>query len=940
MSDWFNLAVPQSTEYDMTPLPGLAEMQSFQGLIPTGQDFEKTKYEWENVLQSPEYIYGSETDKTKLTENFANTFTYGKAVLNERYGYLKGGVENIYDITRDSFKAALKASQLAPDVVTGEIDTNVGEILSQHHQDTLDAYTPRSLRETHEALRKMQEDYVQAEGFGETAGALTSAGWEVLKQVFGNPEGVLQLTAQSAGNIAPIVAGGIGGSLAAGPVGGIAGTFAGGFTVEAGHRLIEEANKELAKQKLEPTKENYQSLFENANWTGEAIRKSRLKAAGTAAVDTVLSMGTAKVMSLPFRRAEKAARLVADPSKVGHIAYERALATELSKISSVDKLTSKFKGLMLETASEPISEFAGQKAAGDATDIGELAGELLGGIGSSGATAAASKAAFSTKIATTLPFALYSDARSSAKHKDLVTSLIDTEDLSVYTDPNKTEYNPLAVIDVLAERSKKEGLTQDKLIDLRNQARDLKQTLKVQSEQIVTETIPIVTKYNKDPNSITAEEQKIYDHLVTRNNDIVKVVRQIDQHITAWSPQGKEVDTTIDQNITEAIDQADSAKVQEAIIESFGSKGRVSSDIIETLSGVETSDAFSPEVKSFVKNVIGLEVSREKLSIGTESVGKATGEVQQDVFAGIDEFKGIDAFIEEITVAINTGNTEKATTELNNLISFYNKQKSKQNSFNQAIDAIDQGKEIPTDVQQYIDDLSQQRTNQGLSPYDVTTVAFSEHVLKNLNTEVTALAQTVQAMGQMFQSKEISHGIDLTKHEVEVTKIQETEQKLEDTLTGFSEQKKQAKQNFFEKLYGMETKLADIQALDADPAIILSEAQQYSLKNLPGQVERLRASQSIEGYTEFKASKDQLAPESQDRPVSKQKIKETPKTSSKKKSTVKAKSEPSKQVSTKSTETEVTEIDETTTREEAKARMQEIETETLTLQKILKCIGG
>lgn len=935
MSDWFNLAVPQNTEHDIAPLPGLVEMQSFQGLTPTGQDFEKTKHEWENVLQSPEYFYGSEADKTKLTENFANTFAYGKAVLNERYGYLRGGAENIYDITRDSFKAALKASRLAPDVVTGEVDTNVGEILSQHHQDTLDAYTPRSLKETHETLRKMQEDYVQAEGFGETAGALASAGWEVLKQVFGNPEGVLQLTAQSAGNIAPIVAGGIGGSLVAGPVGGIAGTFAGGFTVEAGHRLIEEANKELAKQKLEPTKENYQSLFENANWTDEAIRKSRLKAAGTAAVDTVLSIGTAKIMSLPFRKAQKAATLVADPSKVGHIAYERALATELGSISRVDKLTSKFKGLMLETASEPISEFAGQKAAGDVTDIGELAGELLGGIGSSGATAAASKAAFSTKVATTLPFALYSDARSSAKHKDLVTSLVDTEDLSVYTDPNKKEYNPLAIIDVLAERSKQEGLTQDKLIDLRNQVRDLKQTLKVQSEQIVADTAPIVTKYNQDPNSITSEEQNTYDHLVTRNNDIVKVVEQIDQHITAWSPQGKEVDATIDQNITEAVDQVDSAKVEEAIVESFGSKGRVSSEIIETLSGIETNDAFSPEIKSFVKNIIDLESSREKLSVSTESVGKATGEVQQDVFAGIDGFKGIDTFIEEITVAINTGNTEKATTGFNSLVSFYNKQKNKQDSFNQAVDAINQGKEIPTDVQQYIDDLSKQRINQGLSPYDVTTATFSEHVLKNLNTEVTALAQTVQAMGQVLQSKEISHGIDLTKHETETIKIQETEQKLEDTLTGFSKQKTQAKQNFFEKLYGMETKLADIQALDANPDITLSKAQQYSLKNLPGQVERLRASQSIEGYVEFKASKDQPAPESQDKPVSEQKIKETPKTPSKKKSTVKTKSEPSKAV-----ETEVTKIDETATREEVKARMQEIETETLTLQKILKCIGG
>lgn len=320
----------------------------------------------------------------------------------------KGFFSNVGSLLVEGGKRAIGAAQVSPSVIAGDVGEDKAKLLSEQ-LSMKPSVQPKQLVEAQTAFKDEAEAFEKAKGFTESIGPFAGFLLEFGKQVITNPKGAVYLTAQSAANMAPqiagMIAGGKGGalagSLAGGPggaavgaaAGAIGGGFAAGVPLEIGSEFIGRISEKLSERGLPPTEENIAALLRDKAVVEQAISEARTKGVTTAAVDSLMTVGAGKFATGARRSAIDAARKeLGDVADAAQIAKR---ADELLKARTPLQKVGRGAGAVgIETAGGGASEAAGQLAAYGKVNLEDVGAEMLGELGGSAASVPA--AAYST----------------------------------------------------------------------------------------------------------------------------------------------------------------------------------------------------------------------------------------------------------------------------------------------------------------------------------------------------------------------------------------------------------------------------------------------------------------------------------------------------------------------------------------------------------------
>ena len=381
----------------------------------------------QEILQDQNYINANPATKkaifdrwSALDTNYTGANQATQQAIRSRFGV--GGIEaappaeppkdkgffsNVGSLLVEGGKRAIGSAQVSPSVIAGDVSEDKAKLLSEQ-LSMKPSVQPKELIEAQTAFKDEAEAFEKAKGFTESIGPVAGFLLEFGKQVITNPKGAVYLTAQSAANMAPqiagMIAGGKGAALAASPAGpqvaalaGAAGAVGGGFAagvpLEIGSEFIGRIGEKLAERGLEPTEENIAALLRDKAVVEQAISEARTKGVTTAAVDSLMTVGAGKFATGARRSAIDAARKeLGDVADAAQIAKR---ADELLKARTLTQKAGRGAGAVgIETAGGGISEAAGQAAAYGKVDLEDVGAEMLGELGGSAASVPA--AAYST----------------------------------------------------------------------------------------------------------------------------------------------------------------------------------------------------------------------------------------------------------------------------------------------------------------------------------------------------------------------------------------------------------------------------------------------------------------------------------------------------------------------------------------------------------------
>jgi predicted NAD-dependent protein-ADP-ribosyltransferase YbiA (DUF1768 family) len=706
---------------------------SFQGVVPTqGATPAQLNDYWEKRSHSFDYSLGTPEEKEAIRSNFINEYKYGLGAVNQQEGPSRGSLENLKNIAIESFRSAKDSMQLADDVAKGSIDSNTPRVLAENKLRAAQQYVPPALQETQQTLKGITDDYANAKGFGETALAIGKGVANTLGEIVTNPEGVVQLSTQSSGNMLPSMVGAVAGSKAgaalgtvvapgagtlagagAGAVGGFIGSLLGGLSTEAGARLIEEAGKELDRLELEPTEANYAAILANKSFADSAIGKSRDKAMGTALVDAALSVGAAKIATGPARTAQKMARMKAGADAPQEV-VDAMTKIELKSQAFGTQTKAHLKAYGAEMASEPISELTGQLYVGDGVDAGELAGEFLGGIGSSIVGKHVDTAVFGTKLAAGATAATASivpgiakaavegavntvqdlttkktsfrdqmdelhKASSSFGYGDRVTSLAQSGDISKHIDPDTDDYNPHLAIDALATINKSPDTAYETKAENLDQALSItnKFALERKTRMDFQEELEAKNKAKNPDDPITKQEQVALRDLRRIADGDTKYLTKLENITESLSKAGQSIDES-----KSLLDEAAKASTPEegvAVLKRiFGSNGGGSIDSLgSSIEAIKSHPNATPETVSFIKDAQAFSTAHTTLN---RTYAETSKEVNDNILKGADGWRSVESYTRNIAGALNNNNESFASKELGQLYTFASHQRNKSNT--------------------------------------------------------------------------------------------------------------------------------------------------------------------------------------------------------------------------------------------------------------------
>jgi hypothetical protein len=300
----------------------------------------------------------------------------------------KGFLSNIGSLLVEGGKRAIGAAQVSPSVIAGDVGGDKAKVLSEQ-LSMKPSVQPKELVEAQTAFKDEAEAFEKAKGFTESIGPFGAFLLEFGKQIVTNPKGAVYLTASSAANMAPQVAGMIAGGktgMLLGPkgaaVGAIGGGFAAGVPLEIGAEFIGRIGEELQKRGMEPTEENVAALLRDKQTVEQAISDARTKGVTTAAVDALMTVGAGKFATGARRSAiDNARKELGEAAGAAQIAKR---ADELLKARTLTQKVGRGAGAVgIETAGGGISEAAGQLAAYGEVDLEDVGAEMLGELGGS-----------------------------------------------------------------------------------------------------------------------------------------------------------------------------------------------------------------------------------------------------------------------------------------------------------------------------------------------------------------------------------------------------------------------------------------------------------------------------------------------------------------------------------------------------------------------------
>jgi len=312
----------------------------------------------------------------------------------------EGFFSNIGKLAYEGGERAIGAAKVSPSVISGNVGPEQAGIISQQ-LSMKPAVQPKELTEVQGAFKDEAEALTKAKGFTESVGPALQFMGELGKQALTNPKGVAYLTAQSAANMAPsiagMIAGGKGGAALgslAGPggagigalTGSIAGGFAGSAPMEIGSEFMDNVGKELRTRGMEPTEDNVKALLQDKAFVDKAVSEARTKGVTTAGVDALTTAGAGRYATGPARAAMKTAQAelgaVADAAKVASRAEE--ILKQGTKAERAGRAVKRGAGAVgIDVLGGGASEAAGQYAAYGEVDVASLGPEMLGELGGS-----------------------------------------------------------------------------------------------------------------------------------------------------------------------------------------------------------------------------------------------------------------------------------------------------------------------------------------------------------------------------------------------------------------------------------------------------------------------------------------------------------------------------------------------------------------------------
>jgi len=733
--------------------------------MPTPEDIAKSNKAWQAITNDDHYKAMSAEDQQRTQDVFKTSVPGGEAVINQFNGPNRSLLNNIGQLAKESVNATVDSVRLADDTITGNIDENTPGIIARGHERASSQFTPPELSDTQKVLARLSEEYNKAYTPTEIASSVGSALWDSAKEVVTNPKGVAMLGAQSAGFSIPSIVGAVAGTATpAGPIGGVVGAFSGGFAAEAGAKLSEIVIEELTNRGVPVTEANIATLLAEPEFKDEAISRANLKAAGTAGTDALMGVGVGKIATLHRASAIKKATM-----KLGPDAPTELLNAEILKnlkdvpISTV--LANKATAFTAEIGSEVVSEGAGQLAADNKLDLGELAGEALGAISMSAVTAPADIYAYGTKspeIKSALSKAkdviadvitpkseeqkaaeTVAQGTAAPEFDTKVKEAVEAGDVSKYSDPKNEAYNPSVAVNALKEMAVATGDTdktklQEALSIYSDYSDDVATKGQLGAELQEKQKIGPLTEDE------AAQLKTIHKTLENAKATLTEMDATIaSMHQTKLTPE--ELIDKLDEVSQGTDPEAITAAVKNILSHNGGS------DVVafgSQLEAIKSNPHTTPETLSFVKQVQEFQSIKDRLETVS---GKDTDVVHNDITQGVPGFKGINYYHQAISTALNKGDEKTAQAELDSLNNFAGRQATKAQTLRNITDAKAAGTQVSPEDQANLDMLNASEFKKG-RPYAVTNPTAPKwlRALDTMEAEAELLAKSSGAMNALF----------------------------------------------------------------------------------------------------------------------------------------------------------------------------------------------
>lgn len=281
-----------------------------------------------------------------------------------------------------------------------------------------------------------------------------------------------------------------------------------------------------------------------------------------------------------------------------------------------------------------------------------------------------------------------SRARAAAEQSAAINSVreqfIDTGDLSVL-DSEDAPLSAADKIDVILSRNSQESTPLEERITNRDAAFNILQESQAKAVELQRTISDISTRYEQDPESVTAEEVAQLDAAKAERDELLEVVNKAGdyvQQLVATTTTQDELDSVADTIQSAATPEEAQSNVDTIINAAMLTPELVSSD---TVRKALESDLLTDEQRTYLENFDRTMQSVKDAEEAIETMKGVQG-VSRDVFEGNKEagWKGIKNYRQEIEAALRTGNTQLLQQSQNQLNNFLQGKQERADAFNAA----------------------------------------------------------------------------------------------------------------------------------------------------------------------------------------------------------------------------------------------------------------
>jgi hypothetical protein len=279
-------------------------------------------------------------------------------------------------------------------------------------------------------------------------------------------------------------------------------------------------------------------------------------------------------------------------------------------------------------------------------------------------------------------------ARAAAEQSAAINSVrkkfIDTGDLSVL-DSEDVPLSAADKIDVILSRNSQETTPLEERITNRDAAFAILQESQAKAVELQKTISDISTRYEQDPESVSAEEVAQLDAAKVERDELLNIVNKAGdyvQQLVATTTTQDELDSVADTIQSAATPEEAQSNVDTIVNAAMLTPELVSS---ETVRKALESNLLTDEQRSYLENFDRTMQSVRDAEEAIETMKGVQG-VSRDIFEGNKEagWKGIKNYRQEIEAALRTGNTQLLQQLQNQLNNFLQGKQERADAFNAA----------------------------------------------------------------------------------------------------------------------------------------------------------------------------------------------------------------------------------------------------------------